>query len=270
MGRGGGQPRVRLGHGRDLDLPVGLCAARHGHRSFGPRLWRHGLSLEQDPPAIRRHLCRFPRRRRNKGDGGSGRSGARAGYDRCVIHRDAGQSDQRPRGYTQGAGNRRRSQRRRRQASGRHRRQHDARPFVPDAVGPRRRSHRDLADKICRRPFRPHCWGMFGDGSRARTDPRHAHDPRNDVRSSHRLAADAIAGDAETQNDRRGGRRAQGGEFSGRAIPRSPRSGIWVRFRRIIRTGRFSSASARDRGRPSVSKSKAARRKPSPCSTDFK
>ena len=88
---------------------------------------------------------RFPRRRRNKGDGRSGRSGARSGLDRRALHRDAGQSDQRPRGYTQGAGNHRRSARRRRQASGRHRRQHDARPSVSDADGAWRRSHRDLA-----------------------------------------------------------------------------------------------------------------------------
>ena len=270
MGRGRGQPGVCVRHGRDLDLPVGLCAARHGDRSFGPRLRRHGFSLEQDPPAVRRHPCRFPRRRRNKGDGRSGRSGARSGLDRRALHRDAGQSDQRPRGYTQGAGNHRRSHRRRRQASGRHRRQHDARPSVSDADGAWRRSRRDLADKICRWPFRSHCGRMFGNGRGARADPRHAHDPGDDVRSSHRLAADAIARDAETQNDRFGRRRARGGEFSGRASRGRLGLAPWSRFPRIIRTARFTSASAKELGRPSVSKSKAARRKPSPCSIDFR
>ena len=85
---------------------------------------------------------------------------------------------------------------------------------------------------------------LLGSGRRARPDPRHAHDPRHDVRSLDRLAADALARDPQAQNDCRGRGRAQGGSFWP-AIRRSPRSGISAFCRRTIPIGRCSSASAR-------------------------
>ena len=96
------------------------------------------------------------------------------------------------------------------------------------------------------------------------TDPRHAHDPRHDVRSQHRLDVDALARDVETAHDRGGRGRAQGGRVLCAATPRSRRSGIWASCPKAIPTGGCSSASARARARPSLSRSRAARPKPSP------
>ena len=70
---------VRLGHGRHIDQPLGLCAARVGHCSFWPGLWRHGFSPEEDSAAIRRDLDRVPGGGRGQGHGGGRRSGARLG-----------------------------------------------------------------------------------------------------------------------------------------------------------------------------------------------
>ena len=271
LGRGRGQPGVRLGHGGHFDQPLGLCAARLGHRSFGPGLWRHGLSVEEDPAAIRRDVGRVP---------GGGRDRARwrrrsirparigpvaALYLETPANPTNGLVDI---GRARAIG--RRPQRRRWKAPGRHRRQHDARTLVPDAARPRRRSGRDVADQICRRPFRSDRRRLLGRGGRARSDPRHAHDPRHDVRSAYRLAPDALARNAEAQNDRLGRGRAQGGGLSPTPSRRSPRSGIWGSCPRTIPIGRSSSASARARARPSASRSRAARRKPSPCSTGSK
>ena len=117
LGRGRGQPRVRLGHGRDLDHALGLCAAGLGHRSFGPRLRRHGLSLEADPAAIRRDAGRLPGGGRSESDGGGGRQGARNRTGRRALSRDAGQSDQRPRRHRPRPAIGREPRRRRRQGA---------------------------------------------------------------------------------------------------------------------------------------------------------
>ena len=58
--------------------------------------------------------------------------------------------------------------------------------------------------------------GCSGAAACARADPRHAHDPRHDVRSQHRLDVDAVARNAQAQNDRRRRGRAQGGGLSAR------------------------------------------------------
>ena len=58
--------------------------------------------------------------------------------------------------------------------------------------------------------------GCSGTACGARADPRHAHDPRHDVRSQHRLAVDALARNVEAQNDGRRRGRAQGGGVSAR------------------------------------------------------
>ena len=189
LGRSRGESGVRLGHGGHLDQPLGLCASRVGHRPFRPGLWRHGFSPGEDSAAIRRDFDRVPGGGRDEGHGGGGRSGARHRSGRGALSRDSGQSDERPCRYRPCQRDRRGPRRRRGQAPGGHRRQHLPRTPVPDALGPWRRSHRDLAHQICRRPFRPDRRRLLGRGSGARADPGHAHDPGHDVRSPHRLAA---------------------------------------------------------------------------------
>ena len=136
LGRGRGQSDIRLGHGRDFDQPLGLCAARLGHRSFGPGLRRHRFSPEADPAAIRRDLDRVSCGGRGRGDGGSGEPGARDRSVRGALSRDAGQSDQRPRRHWPRQTACRQPQGRRWKAPGGHRRQHVARAPVSDTHGP--------------------------------------------------------------------------------------------------------------------------------------
>ena len=70
--------------------------------------------------------------------------------------------------------------------------------------------------------------GCSGARAGARSDPRHAHDPRHDVRSAYRLAPHALARNPEAQNDRRSRGRAQGGGFSPR--PSGGRFGLVSRL----------------------------------------
>ena len=164
LGRGRGQPDVRLGHGRHFDDALGLCAARLGHRSFGTCLWRNRFSLEEDLAAIRRDFSRVSGGKRDEGDGGGDEPGARHRSDRGDLSRDAGQSDQRPRRHRPRQRDLRRPPGRGWKAPGRHRRQYDARTLVPDAVGARGRSGRDVAHQICRRPFRSDRRRLLGRG----------------------------------------------------------------------------------------------------------
>ena len=127
LGRGGGEPRLRLGHGRNLDHALGLRAAGHGRRSFGAGLRRHGLSPDADPAAIRRDDDRVPRRRRGERNGGGDRKGARAWAGRRALSRDAGEPDQRPRRHRPREAPGRGPRRTRGTAASRHRRQHLAR-----------------------------------------------------------------------------------------------------------------------------------------------
>ena len=136
LGRSRGQSGVRLGHGRHFDQPLGLCAARVGHCSFRPGLWRHGFSPGEDSAAIRRDFDRVPGGGRDEGHGGGGRSGARHRSDRVALSRDSGQSDERPGRHRPRKRNRRGLKRGRRKAPGGHRRQYAARTAVPDAAWP--------------------------------------------------------------------------------------------------------------------------------------
>ena len=62
--------------------------------------------------------------------------------------------------------------------------------------------------------FRSDCRWMFGSGCSTRTDPWHAHDPGNDVRSAHRLVVDALTRDPKAQDDGGSRRRTQGRSLS--------------------------------------------------------
>ena len=156
--------------------------------------------------------------------------------------------------------------RRRRQASGRHRRQHDAGPSLSDAD-----THgADLVVTSLTKYVGGHsdliaggCSGTPWRSSRSAACAR----SWGHVRSSDRLDVDAVAGDDETQN----AAAAEGARKMAKFLaghPRSTRSGIWVPSGGSSGPRRFSSASAREAGSTAVSKSKAARRKPSPCSID--
>ena len=144
--------------------PMGLCAARLSHRPFGPGLRRNRFSPEEDLAAIRRDFGRVSGGKRDEGDGGGDEPGARHRSDRGDLSRDAGQSDQRPRRHRPRQRDLRRPQGRGWKAPGRHRRQYDARTLVPDAVGARGRSGRDVAHQICRRPFRSDRRRLLGRG----------------------------------------------------------------------------------------------------------
>ena len=171
------------------------------------------------------------------------------GPDRRALHRNAGQSDQRPGRYTQGAGQ---SPTVCSGADGK-------RPVVivdNTMLGPLYQTPMahgaDLVVTSLTKYVGGHSDLIAGgcSGTAVALEPIRGMRTilGHDVRSAHRLAADALARDAEAQNDRCGRRRARGGGFSGRPSATSPRSGIWVRCRRIIRTARFSSASARAPG----------------------
>ena len=144
--------------------------------------------------------------------------------------------------------------------------QHLHGPHLLQAHEPRRRRRPLLGHQVLRRPLGPRGRPRHGQQGADRPDQGHAHHPRLQLRPRHRLAHPPLPGDPADPHGEAAGERPQG-----RGVPARPPEGQGVAYP-VAEMGerpgrRCSGASAPARAASSPSSSRAARPRPSRCST---
>ena len=224
---------VLLRHVGDFDHDPRLRPPRRRHPALAAALWRDRNPVHEDacgPLDRRGRFCRRHRRGRGQA-GGGGRHAQGPGFD--DLHRNPGQSHQRPGRYRDGPPHRRHD----RQGAGAHAdhrlRQYAARAGVSAADRTWRGFVAVFADQIYRRPFRPDRGRSArlkgADEGRQGAARRHRHP----TRSAFLLDALPVAGNTEHPHGKSRPERAAGGGFSARprqggegSLPGAPRRGV--------------------------------------------